>query len=46
MSLVRALAGNVGTRRPDTDAAVHLDLSSHPVAESENPKGQKPQGAE
>jgi len=46
VSLAQALAWNVGTRRPDTDAAVNLGWSSHPVAESEDPEGQKPRGAE
>jgi hypothetical protein len=46
VSLVRALAENVGTRRPDTDAAVHLANCCHPVAKSEDPKGRKLRGAE
>ncbi len=45
MSLVRALARNVGTRRP-TPVRPFNWAKSPSVGESENSKGQKPRGAE
>ena len=46
VSSLQALAWNRRTCRPDTDPVVHMGLFSHPAGEREDPKRQKPQGAE
>jgi hypothetical protein len=46
VSSSQALARNRRTCRPDTGSAVHLGLWSHPAVGREDPKRQKPRGAE